>query len=233
MFQRVVTLLLLQVSVLSFSFTPAPDLFSQSQHLPESVYMREPTSQIKSKWELIPQASVISPTSVHLIDSDYEIPYSQVLSGFPAVHFTLASPFKKFGDVQTYALIRGGFSYKSGNYRVPAKTHDLAQTSLNLLWVPLSIGTKIQYIVPGFPFVRPALNFGLGAEYLKQNSSLSELNASVWLPYYYITPQIGFFEGAGDTWFNGFSFGVSFINSFGFDKRVQAWSYDLSLNIAL
>lgn len=227
------TLVILLNSLSAFAFTSAPDLFSPTTDIPSNTYQRESTSQIRSHWELIPQASVIRPTTMRLISEEYDIPYAQVLSGFPAVHFTLASPFKKFGDIQTYGLIRGGFSSKSGDYRVPARTHGSSDANLTLLWVPMSIGTKIQYIVPGFPFVRPALNVGIGVQYLHQKSSLAELNASLWLPFYYVTPQIGFFEGAGDTWFNGFAFGISYIDSLGFDKKVRAWSYDLSFNIIL
>lgn len=226
-----ITILFALSSMIAPAFTPAPDLFSSPQ--PPPVYQEQETAYIKSHWELIPQASVISPTTMKLIESDYQIPYSEVLRGFPAVHFTLASPFKRFGDMQTYGYVRAGYSYKSGNYRVPALSHDSKDASLSLLWVPLSVGTKVQYIIPGFPYVRPALHFGIGMQYLKQNSSFAELNSSTWLPYYAITPQIGFFEGAGDTWFNGFAFGISYLDSLGFNKKVRAWSYDLSLSIIL
>lgn len=217
----------------AFSYTPPPDLFSDHPRTPQSITLREETAHMKSYWELIPQASVIRPTTMKLISGEYQVPYSEVLTGFPAVHFTLASPFKKFGDIQTYGLLRAGYSFKAGNYAVPGNPVGSKDTSLSLLWVPLSVGTKIQYILPTFPFVRPALNIGIGIQYFKQKSAFAPLNADLWLPFYYVTPQIGFFEGAGDTWFNGFAFGVSYIDSLGFNSKVRAFSYDLSLNIIL
>lgn len=188
--------------------------------------------EIFSRWEFVPQASVLTPTQIELVQTDFDIPYREILSGFPALHLGIATPLKRMGDFQLFGTARAGFSYKRGYYKIPSSSRSVGDSEFSLLWVPISIGTKFQYTPPEFPFVRPSLSFNLGLQYLRQNSSVEELNTKAWLPYYSITPMIGFFEG-GSQWFNGFTFGISFIDSFAVVQKVRSWSFDLSFSFLL
>lgn len=169
------------------------------------------------------QASILTPTTIDLVQTKQEIPYKEMLTGFPVIHLGLATPFRSYGEFQTYGLFKAGFSYKRGQTEI---------ADISLLWVPLSVGTKIQYTPPEFPFVRPSLSLGLGAQFIHQGSSAPELETSAWLPFYYVTPMIGFFEG-GSEWFNGFTFGISFIDSVAVSQKVRSWSFDLSFSFLL
>ncbi len=194
---------------------------------------QEITNPVAPRWQLIPQASVISPSTISIVEAPYEIPYDEILKGFPAIFMSLATPFKEFGPIQTYWMIRAGFSYKAGNYTLPSSVLNRSTDSnLNLMWVPLSGGMKFEYTHTDFQLLKPALILGAGTEFIHQNSSTESLNKSVWLPYYSISAQLGFHTEGAEV-LDGFNFGVTFSDSFAVKEKVRAWSFDLSLNFLL
>jgi hypothetical protein len=184
----------------------------------------------KRQWELMPQLSVVSPSEFILTNSEYSIPYSTLLLGMPAVYMGIATPIKKEKGLQISLMGRIGYSYKSGDFILTSHSGEQKPSHLTLSWLPVSVGTIAEYSIPGVPFLKPMLTFGLGAEWLRQTGTLDGISTNFWLPYFYVSPAIGFFDTAMTSidWFGGFTFGVTYQDSFGKKQKARAWSFDLS-----
>lgn len=163
---------------------------------------------------------------------EYQIPYSQLLAGFPAFYLGVAKQLKSTGNFQIFGLAKAGFTSKTGQYEIQSRTGETTSARVSLSWLPMSVGTKVQYLIPGFPFVKPSLTVATGVQWLRQSSSLPGITTNVWLPFYTISPALSFLEGTSEIdWFGGFSFGLSYQDSLGFAQKVRTWSFDLSLTL--
>ncbi len=193
----------------------------------------EETGTHINKLQLVPQISILSPGEMVLKNEAYEIPYSQSVPGMFGFSIGSASPLHIEDAFQLYFVSRLGFAYKQANYSITeSNTRNTTNSTINLSWVPASIGVKSVFAVNKFPFVRPTLSVGSGASWLYQSSATDGLSQNFLVPFFYITPGLAFFEKqTPDDWFGGFSFGVTYQDSFASPQRVRATSFDLSINI--
>lgn len=223
--------LLIWLILLSLSVVTSPSIFAED--LEPSLSQTETSSDHSHVW-LVPQVSIIMPRELSLTNREYSIPYSNQFANLSNFSIGMVSPLKISERYQLLALYRLGVTYKEGFYGFKKRSGESVESKVKLAWVPISVGGKIQYSIPDFPFIKPSLSFGGGVHWLYQTGNLGGMNSSFWVPYYFVTPALSFFEGAntGD-WFGGFTFGVSYQNSFATQQTVKAWTFDLGINIFL
>ena len=186
-----------------------------------------------SRFQLVPQLSILSPGEITLKNSSFEVPYSKKLQGIFGFSLGAESPLQISDSFQLFFVSRLGFAYTNGDYTVNnTTTRSTNYTNINLAWVPASIGVKSVFSINKFPYVRPTLSVGSGASWMYQSSATDGLSEHFLVPHYYITSGLSFFEKQNpDDWFGGFSFGVTFQDSFATSQRVRNTSFDLSINI--
>lgn len=186
-----------------------------------------------NKLQLVPQISILSPGEIVLRNNTYEVPYSQNVPGLFGFSIGSASPLHIDDHFQLYVVSRIGFAFKQGQYSITDReTRETSNTNINLMWMPASIGVKSVFSINRFPYVRPTLSIGSGSSWMYQGSATDGLSQHFMIPFYYVTPGLSFFEKQSpDDWFGGFSFGVTYQDSFASPQRVRATSFDLSINI--
>ena len=183
---------------------------------------------------LMPQVSVVMPTELKLSNRDFKIPYSKQFANISQFALGAVTPLRRKGDFQLLAVGKLGLSFKQGTYGFERTSGDPVQGKLQLFWLPISVGGKVQYEIPGFPYIKPSFSMGGSLNWFYQTGSLGGLNSSYWIPTYFISPAVSFLEGQSSSdWFGGFTFGVSYQNSFSTQQSFKAWSFDLSINVLL
>lgn len=181
--------------------------------------------------QLVPQLSILSPQEVVLKNSSFEVPYSDNVPGLFSLSLGTSTPAWITDSLQLFWTGRFGFSHKQGSYNFTDGGRGRT-TDVSLLWVPASLGVKAVYAINQFPYVRPSLAMGSGLQWLYQASAVEGLSQHFLVPFYYVTPGITFFDKkTPDDWFGGFTFGITYQDSFASPQRVRATSFDLSVNI--
>ncbi len=185
--------------------------------------------------QIVPQISILTPQEIVLKNNTFEIPYSQNVPGLFGISVGASSPLSVGDSFQFYLTGRLGFSHKDGEYTINRiEANQTEKSNVSLAWMPVSVGVKSQYAINQFPYVRPMLGAGLGAQWMYQSSTLGGLNQHFLIPLYYVTTGLSFFDKkTPEDWFGGFSFGVSYQDSFASPQKVRVTSVDLSLNIIL
>mgnify|MGYP001585235029 CR=1 FL=1 len=106
---------------------------------------------------------------------------------------------------------------------------------LTLHWLPLSLGTRIEYRISGLKFIRPYVDLEGGAQWLYQSGKLDGIEQAFWVPYYQTAFGVTLF-GANQTqddWFGGISLGATVRHSFASQQSIQSGSVDVGLNLYL
>jgi hypothetical protein len=199
-----------------------------------------PTSQSESDkkpdvgaLELVPQVSMIMPSRFVLSTDRYIIPYSKDLEGLALFSLGAATPIVFWGPIQVEVQAGVGFAHKEGVMALHNQAGVNFNDDISLNWIPFSTSLKISYEIPGIHFMKPALSLGGGVNWLHQSGTLDGVDHAYWLPFWVATPCLTFLAGHHDDWFGGFTFGVSYQDTFGSAQSLRAVSFDLSLNIWL
>jgi hypothetical protein len=195
-----------------------------------------------SRWELVPEISILNPGSFTISNETYAAHYSNpnTMFGLPSVIVGGAYRLATANNLVYYLDVKVGYGGKSGAVAVNRKlggreVGEAMFQDVRLHWLPVSIGARALWSIPGVTFVRPTLSVGGGSSLVIQTSELPGFNSTYLLPFYHITPGLTFLEGTrnpGD-WFGGFHFGFSYISTFATDQALRGTSVDLSVNILL
>jgi hypothetical protein len=192
------------------------------------------TSNVASEVQVVAHVSIITPQTFTLTNTLYEIPYHQNFSGMPSVQVGIAMPLFLAGPVEAQGIGLLGYGFKEGSFNFKTVDGAPARDLVRLHRLPASAGLKFLYHIPWLRFVKPSITVGAGAQLLIQAGRLEGLSSNFWLPYYYFSPALTFFENRVSTdWFGGFTFGVSYQNDLHPKQVLRAWSFDLSVNLFL
>lgn len=180
------------------------------------------------------QVSIITPQTFTLTNSQYETPYARNFAGMPSIQGGLAMPLFLAGGVEAQAVGSLGYGFKEGIFNLTTVDGAPMRDLIRLHRLPASLGVKFLYHIPWLTFVKPSLTVGGGAQLIFQAGRLPGFNDNFWLPYYYFSPALTFFENRVSTdWFGGFTFGISYQNDLSPKQVLRAWSFDLSVNLFL
>ena len=184
--------------------------------------------------EMLARVSMLNPSEFYLNGKNFQASHASIYRSAPGFSLGLAVPVFYWDDFQFVLEGLAGYRYKRGQFVVNPNESLPTNLIATLHEVPLSLGTTVLYSMPGFPFVKPTLSFGLGGRWISQQTSTSLFSESFWLPYFFVTPGLSFFPSydPGD-WFGGFNFGISYQQSFSVKHRVTGVSMELSLHILL
>jgi hypothetical protein len=181
------------------------------------------------------QVSILAPQTLTTFTERYEIRYADNISGMPSVQLGIATPLFLVSNVEAHALVQLGYGFKEGLFNFTNRiSGGPARDLIRLHRLPATLGVKLLYHIPWLTFVKPSLTFGAGAHWLIQSGRLEGTRASFWIPYYFVSPALTFFESRQyNDWFGGFTFGVSYHNDLHPTQVLRAWSFDLSVNLFL
>jgi len=185
--------------------------------------------------EITPQMSIVNPSSLHLANDEYDIPYSDAIRGIPTFSLEAGLPIVRMGDFGLSLRARAGYGYKEGTFLVLRRDGSQSTETIRLHSIPLSAGLRLHYHLPGLSSVKPAFQIGLGNQRLHQMGSLPDLRESIWIPFIAWQASVTFFDpiGASNDWFGGFTFGITNSNSINSSHTMRSWSFDLALNILI
>ena len=188
-------------------------------------------------FELVSQVSILVPSGLVLSNAGFEMAYDDASAGVPAFLLGVAIPLLSWNRLLVYGQLQAGYSFKQGLYSIRARdgsSTEPRQEVLKLHRVPLISSIKMMYALKGLSFVKPTLTLGAGAQWLHHSGESGGLDGAYWVPYFFVAPALTFFErSAGQDWFAGFTFGVSYQNSLSLTKKFTGWSFDLSANLIL
>lgn len=210
------------------------------QSLPEEPIQRDPaTGQVShatpSRIHLIPQVSILTLSEVVLINNAFRVPYSDSFTGIPAFFLRIATPLFTIKNTEFFGEVRVGYGGKGGETRVFSIQSDASSDeSMRLYWVPFSAAIRVQHALPGFEVFLPTLAVGVGEQWIGQRGGTSTLRQDFWIPFFHISPGLTFMGGRRtEDWFGGFSFGVTYQDSFATEQTVRSWAMDLSMSFFL
>jgi len=194
--------------------------------------VRNPTL-VESTW-LMPQVSVVMPSSLTLANPNFEVAYSKQFPSLTQAGLAAVTPLFDIGGFRILSTIKLGFSYKAGVFEMVRSSGEWVKERLKLSWVPMSLGAKFLYTLPNFPYIKPSMTLGGGAHWCYQAGNIEGATGSFWVPYYFISPALSFLEGTTPSdWFGGFTFGVTYQHSLSARQSINGVSFDLGINILL
>lgn len=188
---------------------------------------------VESTW-LMPQVSVVMPSTLTLSNSNFAVDYSHQFPSLTQAGLAAVTPIANMGGFRILSIAKLGFSYKAGNFEMSRSDGEIITENLKLTWVPMSLGAKFLYTLSDFPYIKPSLTLGGGTHWFYQTGKVGGANSSFWIPYYFVTPALSFLEGtAPSDWFGGFTFGVTVQQSLSSIQSVRGVSFDMGINILL
>lgn len=202
----------------------------------ESVVQVTPprTSHVAKDIQALVQMSIVMPQTFTLSNSLYETPYAQNFSGMPSIQGGVSLPLFLAGGVEAQGVGTLGYGFKEGIFNLTTVEGAPARDLIRLHRFPVSLGVKFLYHISWLSFVKPSLTVGAGTQLILQAGRLAGFNDNFWIPYYYFSPALTFFENRVSTdWFGGFTFGISYQNDLSPKQVFRAWSFDLSVNLFL
>ncbi len=192
------------------------------------------TTHVAQALQALIQVSIVTPQTFTLSNSLYETPYAQNFIGMPSLQGGLAMPLFLAGGIEAQGIGTLGYGFKEGIFNLTTVEGKPARDLIRLYRFPASLGVKFLYHIPWLTFVKPSLTVGGGAQLILQAGRLAGFSDNFWIPYYYFSPALTFFENRVSTdWFGGFTFGISYQNDLSPRQVLRAWSFDLSVNLFL
>lgn len=221
---------------LIFLFVGSAPLCAETTAPAEKTETRVSGPSFRRMWEMSPQVSVVSASTLTLTNHAYVIPYSESLHGIPTFSIGVSTPLMTRGAMDITAIARLGYGYKQSAFTVRDKNgnFELSDT-IRLHSIPFCLGTKTSLALPGVGGIKAGFTTALGTTLVYQNGSIAGINDAFFLPSVILGPSITFFDqGAGsDDWFRGFTFGVNYEASLFTEQRLRSFSFDLSVSILL
>ena len=183
-----------------------------------------------------PQLSFVNASQFILSNNYWEVPYTEQLGGVPAFSLHVSNPLAYWGGLSFAIKGAVGYSYKEAVLSpVHKQTGKDSRAILTLHWLPVSLGTRIEYRISGVDFVRPHLDLEGGAQWLYQSGKLDGIEQGFWVPFYQVAFGLTLFapnQSQGD-WFGGINLGATVRNSFASQQNIRNWSMDVGLNLYL
>lgn len=201
------------------------------------------TAQYSANITLSPVFSVFSPTQMTLSNNYFEIPYGEGIGSVPGISMVASGRIFNWGGLYIMGVGGVGYSMKETVQRATSKTastNDRERTTrLTLHWLPLSLGSRMEYRFSGFEIIRPFVIVKGGAEWLYQVGQLDGIEQGFWIPYYQYGGGLTFFASTSSSphssgsWFGGLTLGVSKHQSFSSQQSVNGTVFDFAVNIVL
>lgn len=241
---KYVLLILIVVSGWSFSQeTPPESEFQLDKNLVDKLYQESLTESQKSTVKysanvaVSPVLSIFSPSILTLTNDYFEVPYAEGMGSLPGISVVATGGVFSFGGLHILGLGSVGYSMKEAVQKAFSKTasSDPERTAkLTLHWLPLSLGTRIEYRFSGFESVRPFFQVKGGAEWLYQVGGLDGIDQGFWVPFVQYGGGLTLFDSSSpDRWFGGLTLGLSKHQSFSSAQIIDGTVFDFGLNILL
>jgi hypothetical protein len=184
--------------------------------------------------EIIPQYSFTFIDQLSLSNDYFTVPYSATTKSLSFFSLTGSIPLLQVKGLGARALGKFGYTFKESMTQVTSKSGGDYTDVVRLHWLPLAVGLKLDYQIPGVSFVKPYVEGSIGAQWLFQSGNLSGLEQSFWVPFYQASFGLFLFSNNNnDNWFGGIVTCYSLRNSFASDQAVKTQSIDLGLNFRL
>ncbi len=205
--------------------------------LAESEITTAPVLPTHSRFELVPQISVVTINDFSLSLPSYRVNYMASLEGIPLVTIALGTPLGTAGDFGFSAHASIGYGARAARFSTLSLRADppepVEPQALRLHWIPTIASAKVTYRNKNLPSIRPSISIGSGALFVVQSSATSDLNRTFGIPVLVISPQLNFLDLTALHWLGGFSFGGTWMHGLSRDSRIQSVSLDFGINLIL
>ncbi len=221
---------------------PANSQFELEKGLLDTLYkgsVEESSTEFRSGASALtftPVLSFITPNQLSLSNNYWEVPYTSQLGSIPAFSLNVSNPLAYWGDFSLLLKGNVGYSYKEAAFSATSKqTGKESRGVLTLHWLPLSMGTRIEYRLFKSQIVKPFVEVGGGIQWLYQSGKLDGIEQGFWIPFYQTSLGLTFFgtDDVHGNWFGGINIGGSLRNSFASQQNIRAGSLDVGININL
>lgn len=223
--------------------TPSESEFHLDKQVVDRLYeesvteSRKSTLQYSANVTVSPVFSLFSPNHLTLTNDYFQVPYAEGMGSLPSIAIAASGKIYQLGGLYILGLGSVGYSMKEAVQKAYSKTasSDPERLSkLTLHWLPLSLGTRVEYRFSGFDAVRPFVTAKGGAEWLYQTGGLDGIEQGFWVPFVQYGGGLTLFDSASpDRWFGGLSVGVSKHQSFSSAQLIDGTVFDLGVNILL
>lgn len=238
-------LLLSLLSVVSYSAeAPSGSEFELDKGLVEKLYEQSveesnaSTVHYSANITVSPFLSLFSPNQLTLSNDYYTVPYANEGGTIPSLSIVGSGRLFELGGFHLLGVGSVGYSMRELVQEVTNKkafSEGASTTRVTLHWLPIAIGTKLEYRIPRFEVVRPFATIKAGAQWFYQAGSLDGLEQGFWVPFYQYGGGLTLFDSISNPnrWFGGMSVGLSKTQSFSSDQSVEGTIIDIGLNIVL
>ena len=201
----------------------------------ETQAVRSETLEKTANVEMGIQASLLNATALELNTNYFTIRYQDGTPRIPMAYLTATtSLIRPFYWLDLQAQGKVGYSDVEGVFPVRSQSGLELTDVVKLHWLPLSAGLRFRFFPEAVYWAQPSIAAGIGAQFLNQEGQLDGMNQNFWVPFYYISPALTFFRGAGSgNWFGGVTAGVTVNSNLSSSNRIQLWSADLSISLLL
>lgn len=197
------------------------------------------TERYSAGVEMTPIVSIVRPLEFSLTNLYYQ---SSTVDNLPLFQLQFSRLMGAAGGFLFNGSFRLGYGYTEGASDAhPVRDAELhvpgekSRDVIKLHWIPLSVGSRMAYEIPGVPWIKPALNAGVGIQYISRTGKLDGLDQGFWVPLYFGGAAVTLFDMSDQpgAWFGGLTLGATYQNSLGSTQRVRFVSWDLGATIHL
>lgn len=231
-------------SNLSFSTEPPSESeFQLDKGLMEKLYQesvtesQKNTAQYSAGITVSPVLSLFTPTRLSLSNDYWQVPYGDGIGSVPGFSIAASGKFFNWGGLYVLGIGGVGYSMKEVVQKAYSKKASDAESTakLTLHWLPLSLGSRVEYRISGFEVVRPFIIAKGGAEWLYQVGGLEGIEQGFWVPFLQYGGGLTLFDSPSspDRWFGGLTLGISKHISFSSSQVIDGTVFDLGFNILL
>lgn len=221
--------------------TPPNSQFELEKGLVESIYQASVSESVEIRpvsagISVSPQISYVNPTRLSLLNSYWEVPYTDQIGALPLLSLHIANSVLHWSGLSLAIKGSVGYSYKENVLTaISRQTGKESRAVLTLHWLPISLGTRLEYHISGFHAVKPYLNLEGGAQWLYQSGKLDGIEQGFWVPFYQVSFGLTLFgpTRTQGEWFGGINVGSSIRNSLASQLDIQSWSMDVGVNFYL
>lgn len=198
---------------------------------------QQSTAHYSASIAFSPLLSVFNPSELTLSNDYFQVPYAEKIGNVPGLTVVASGKIFNWGGLHVLGIGGVGYSMKEVvQTALSRKTaSDNPTTRLTLHWLPLSLGTRVEYRFSGFEAVRPFVLAKSGAEWLYQVGGLDGIEQGFWVPFLQYGGGLTLFDSPSspERWFGGVTLGVAKHQSFSSAQVIDGTIFDLGINILL
>lgn len=168
------------------------------------------------------------PQEMNLKNKYFSVSYKDNLRAFSLISASLA---KRILQGKMNLLVRTGYAYTQGVFKVHGETGSDHSDSVSTQWIPVQAGVSAD--VFSIAFIKFKTQMGLGEDIISQTGTLDGISQNFTIPHIFGGFSLSLFEQRNQSGFEGVSLTSQYQKSFDREQSMKGWSFAISSRFVL